>query len=151
MILIGSRDLFYALQDIDEEFSHLFRVLVDFEYDMPAEDNNMVDFIQQVITHAKRYDFTDVDQEALRGLILQSMRDAEHQNKISAQFADILELINEASFYARSRLPCVLDAQLLSQVQAARRYRTGRVPQTLLDDIKEGQIIIQLLERPLVR
>ncbi|UTP72399.1 AAA family ATPase [Alteromonas sp. LMIT006] len=143
LILIGSRDLFYALQDIDEEFSHLFRVLVDFEYDMPAEDSNMVDFVQQVIAHAKKYNFTDVDTDALRGLILQSMRDAEHQNKISAQFADILELINEASFYARSELPCVLDRECLNQVQAARRYRTGRVPQSLLDDIKEGQIIIQ--------
>lgn len=143
LILIGSRELFYALQDYDEEFSHLFRVLVDFEYDMATTDENMSDFVQQVQAHSKKLGFSSVEIDALRLLILQSMRDAEHQNKISAQFADILELINEASFYARNAMPCALNVAILEQALSARRYRTGRVPHTLLEDIKEGQIIIQ--------
>ncbi len=143
LILIGSRELFYLLQELDEEFQHLFRVLVDFAYEMPASQEHQQDFVTQVYSHALKLGFVDVEAEAVRRLLQQSMRDAEHQQKISAQFADILELINEASFYARQALPCALTQAHLQTALDARRFRTGRVPQSFLDDITEGQILIQ--------
>lgn len=143
IILLGSRELYYLLQEHDEAFTHLFRVLVDFEYDMPTSHHNLVDFVAQASAHAMRLGFTAITPETIRMLLRQSMRDAEHQDKISAQFADILEWMNEAAYYAAAEQPCTLSPHYLELAKQARRERTGRVAQTLLDDIKEGQILIQ--------
>ena len=143
IILIGSRELFYLLQEHDEEFSHLFRVLVDFAYELPATEHNVLDFVTQASAHARKLAFTHVEPLAMQTLLMESMRNAEHQQKISAQFADILELMNEAAFYAKSDLPCPLLNTYLEEAKTAREFRSGRVAETLLDDIKEGQILIR--------
>jgi len=142
LILIGSRELFYLLQEHDEEFSHLFRVLVDFAYELPATEHNVLDFVTQASAHARKLSFTHVEPLAMQMLLMESMRNAEHQQKICAQFADILELMNEAAFYAKAALPCALANTFLEEAKTAREFRTGRVAESLLDDIKEGQILI---------
>ena len=45
IILLGSRDLYYAISDYDEEFAELFRVLADFDYYLPSSDKLQYQFI----------------------------------------------------------------------------------------------------------
>jgi len=45
VILLGSRDIYYSLQDYDPEFPELFRVLVDFENEIDLNPSNLKHFI----------------------------------------------------------------------------------------------------------
>ena len=44
IVLLGSRDLYYTLQDYDDEFDELFRVLVDFDLEIPVTRQALFDF-----------------------------------------------------------------------------------------------------------
>ena len=48
IILLGSRDLYYTLNEYDEEFAEHFRVLADFDYYLPGTDKYQYQFITKV-------------------------------------------------------------------------------------------------------
>ncbi|MEZ1376597.1 AAA family ATPase, partial [Enterobacter hormaechei] len=39
VIIIGSRQIYYTLQDLDPDFQEMFRVLVDFDEDIPLGED----------------------------------------------------------------------------------------------------------------
>ncbi|MBD3584643.1 AAA family ATPase [Salinimonas sp. HHU 13199] len=142
VILLGSRDLYYMLQDYDDEFDELFRVLVDFDLEIPAKDSNLYSFIGRVNKHVQTQGLEKVAACAMHRLIHQSLRMAEHKNKLSAHIAEILELVNEAVYFCKKTEDSVLLEQHIETALHAKKRRTGRVSQTLLDDIKEGHVLI---------
>lgn len=141
VVLLGSRDLYYTLQDYDEEFAELFRVLVDFDHDITMTRHTMQQFVYQVRRHVKEIGLAGINATAMRRLVEYSLRMAEHQFKLSAHFAEVLDLVSEAKFFCPSSTD-TLDLQHIDAALLAKRSRTGRVSQSLLEDIKEGHVLI---------
>ena len=142
VILLGSRELYYALQDYDDEFKELFRVLVDFDHEIPLNQQNLNDFVARVKGHVQHIGLSSIDAEAIRRLLEYSLRLAEHQSKLSARFADVIELINEAQYFCLQQHQNALEAIHIEAALAAKKNRTGRVSESLLEDIKEGHVLI---------
>ncbi|QJR82470.1 AAA family ATPase [Alteromonas pelagimontana] len=142
VILLGSRDLYYTLQDYDDEFAELFRVLVDFDYEIPLTRQALYDFVGRVRVHIRQIGMKGITSNAMRRLVEYSLRMAEHQEKLSAHFAHVIELINEAQFFSCKTADDILDIQHIEIALTAKKRRTGRVSQSLLNDIKEGHVLI---------
>lgn len=142
VVLLGSRELYYALQDYDDEFKELFRVLVDFDHEIPLNQQNLNDFVSRLKTHVAQIGLLSIDAGAVRRLIEHSLRLAEHQSKLSARFADVIELINEAHYFCLQQQQTELQAIHVEAALAAKKNRTGRVSESLLEDIKEGHVLI---------
>lgn len=142
VILMGSRDLYYTLQDYDDEFDELFRVLVDFDHEINLDENNLRDFVGRVRHQVLLLGLDGISETAMSRLVTYSMRMAEHQQKLSARFADVIELLKEANFFVQNTDETRLEIQHIEDALAAKRRRTGRVRGALLDDIKEGHVLI---------
>lgn len=142
VVLLGSRDLYYTLQDYDDEFEELFRVLVDFDHDIPVTRQALFDFVGKVRQHAASIGLNQVSSGAMVRLVQYSLRMAEHRDKLSAHIAEILELVNEAAFYSQRAGTAELENTHIETALQAKKRRTGRVSQSLLDDIKEGHVLI---------
>jgi len=142
IILLGSRELYYALQDYDDEFKELFRVLVDFDHEIPLNQQNLNDFVARVKAHVQHIGLQSIDADAMRRLLEHSLRLAEHQSKLSARFADVIELINEAHYFCLQQMQAELQVIHVESALAAKKNRTGRVSESLLEDIKEGHVLI---------
>ncbi len=50
VVVIGSRELYYALQELDPDFQEMFRMLVDFDEDIPLTDATLIQFAQLLAT-----------------------------------------------------------------------------------------------------
>lgn len=142
VILLGSRALYYTLQDYDDEFDELFRVLVDFDLEIPVTPQSLFDFVGRVRKHIERLGLNGITLSAMQRLVEYSLRMAEHQGKLSAHFADVIELINEAHYFCLKNQEAELDLGHLNTALTAKKRRTGRVSQSLLNDIKEGHVLI---------
>ncbi|MBC3764378.1 Lon protease family protein [Neptunicella marina] len=142
VVLMGSRDLYYSLQDYDDEFDELFRVLVDFDHEIPLDKPTLFDFVGKVRNQVKQIGLKTISSKAMYRLVEYGLRQAEHQHRLSARFADIIELLNEARYFCLQSKQLELDVQHLEAALAAKTLRSGRISQSLLDDIKEGQILI---------
>ncbi len=142
VVLLGSRDLYYTLQDYDEEFYELFRVLVDFDHEIPLDNTTLKDFVGRVRNHVASLGLDNISAKAMYRLVEYSLRMAEHQQRLSAKFADVIELLCEANYFCKQQNKTELDVGHIESALQAKTYRTGRVSEAVLDDVKEGQILI---------
>jgi predicted ATP-dependent protease len=142
VVLLGSRDLYYTLQDYDDEFYELFRVLVDFDHEIPLDKKTLFDFVGRVRVQVKELGLQSISAKAMYRLVEYSLRLAEHQQRLSARFSDVIELLHEAEYFCRHQQTQELDVTHIEAALAAKTHRTGRVSEAVLDDIKQGQILI---------
>ncbi len=145
VVLLGSRDLYYALQEYDPEFTELFRVLVDFDHEIELNQSNINHFVARVRQEIHSLGLSDITLSALHDCIRYSLRLAEHQTKMSAKFADVIELLHEASFFVErleQKNNLELNDSHIRQALEAKKHRSGRVSDTFLEDIEEGHVLI---------
>ncbi|WP_102795535.1 Lon protease family protein [Bowmanella denitrificans] len=143
VVLLGSRDLYYTLQEYEDEFHELFRVLVDFDHEIPLDKTTLYDFVGRVRCQVKEMGLQGISAKAMYRLVEYSLRLAEHQHRLSARFADVIELLHEAQFFCAQQQSDELDVTHIETALDAKTQRSGRISQALLDDIKEGQILIE--------
>lgn len=143
VILLGSSDLYYTLQEYDPEFEELFRVLVDFDHEIDLNQTNVNHFVARVQQQARTIGLLGAEQSAMEELLLHSLRLAEHQTKLSAKIADVIELLNEAHYYCyQSANNGHLQRHHIVAALEARKHRSGRVSDTFMQDIEEGHVLI---------
>ncbi|SNY54029.1 lon-related putative ATP-dependent protease [Arsukibacterium tuosuense] len=142
VVLLGSRDLYYLVQEVDEEFNELFRVLADFEHYLPYNEQTLSFMSRQIQLQMQQLNINQLTKCGLRQLLQFSFRQAEHQRKLSARFADVLELVREACYYAAQGDSDILNELHVQQALQGKQHRTGRISEGFLEDIQEGQILI---------
>ncbi|MFJ3075326.1 MULTISPECIES: Lon protease family protein [Pseudomonas] len=142
LVIIGSRQLYYALQDHDSDFQEMFRVLVDFDEDMPMVDENLEQFAQLLRTRTNEEGMAPLTSDAVARLATYSARLAENQSRLSARIGDLFQLVSEADFIRHLASDEMTDAGHIERALKAKATRTGRVSQRVLDDMLAGIILI---------
>ena len=143
VILLGDAEIYYTLQDYDQEFTELFRVLADFDRHLDKTDNNLIAFGNLIRQRAFKHNYPEIDDEAVLELVRYSLRRAEHKNKISANIVQVNDLLDEANYcWNKSGAICTLKSEHVAMALAAKKRRTGRLSETWLDEIKEQQVLI---------
>ncbi len=143
VILLGDAGIYYTLQDYDQEFTELFRVLADFDRHLDKSDNNLVAFGNLIRQRAFKHNYPEIDDEAVLELVRYALRRAEHQHKISANIVQVNDLLDEANYcWSKNGSKGALTANHVAMALAAKKRRTGRLSETWLDEIKEEQVLI---------
>ena len=142
VIIIGSRQLYYTLQELDSEFQEMFRVLVDFDEEIPLRDDSLEQFAQLLKTRTSEEGMAPLTATAVARLATYSARLAEHQGRLSARIGDLFQLVSEADFIRQLAGDEVTDRGHVERALKAKETRTGRVSARVLDDIMAGQILI---------
>jgi predicted ATP-dependent protease len=142
LILVGSRDMYYLLEELDSEFNEMFRVLADFDDHIRYTPSTINDFIGVLHRHAHDSGAQPLTDCALLRLIEHSCRLAENQHRLSAHVNDCLEIITEANLLASLQQADALDQSLIEAALNARQYRNGRIAEAILDEMLEGTILI---------
>ncbi|HUE92173.1 Lon protease family protein [Pseudomonas sp.] len=142
VIIIGARQLYYALQDHDPDFQEMFRVLVDFDEDIPLADDSLEQFAQLMKTRTSEEGMAPLTAAAVARVATYSARLAEHQGRLSARIGDLFQLVSEADFIRSLAGDEVTDAGHIERALKAKATRTGRVSARIIDDMLAGIILI---------
>jgi predicted ATP-dependent protease len=142
VIIIGSRQIYYTLQELDSEFQEMFRVLVDFDEEIPLREDSLEQFAQLLKTRTSEEGMAPLTAPAVARLATYSARLAEHQGRLSARIGDLFQLVSEADFIRQLANDEVTDKGHVERALKAKETRTGRVSARVLDDILAGQILI---------
>ncbi|MCY1280562.1 putative ATP-dependent protease [compost metagenome] len=142
VIIIGSRQIYYTLQDLDPDFQEMFRVLVDFDEDIPLGDDTLEQFSQLLKTRTSEEGLAPLTSAAVARLATYSARLAEHQGRLSARISDLFQLVSEADFIRQLANEEVTDLGHIERALKAKETRTGRVSARVLDDMLAGIILI---------
>ncbi|MDP2244395.1 Lon protease family protein [Pseudomonas sp.] len=142
VIIIGARQLYYALQDHDPDFQEMFRVLVDFDEDIPLADDSLEQFAQLMKTRTMEEGMAPLTAAAVARLATFSARLAEHQGRLSARIGDLFQLVSEADFIRQLANETLTDVGHIERALKAKATRTGRVSARIIDDMLAGVILI---------
>jgi len=100
IIIIGSLWYYSLLYNYDDQFDKLFHVRVDFDYEMPLNQNHVDDVAAFVRWYIKKENLPNYEVSAIGRLIEYASRLAERQDKLSTCFHRLTEIIQEAAAWA---------------------------------------------------
>ena len=142
VILVGSRDIYYLLEEMDSEFNEMFRILADFDNYIPRTDESMQGFAMLMIKQAADSGAKPLTRAAIEGLIEHSCRLSENQHHFSAHIKDSLDIIAEANLFCKQASHGEIDRPHIAKALEAREYRNGRLSQVILEEMLDGTILI---------
>jgi lon-related putative ATP-dependent protease len=142
IILVGSRDIYYLLQELDSEFNEIFRILADFDNHIDRTPESMQQFAALMTKLARDSGTKPLTRSAIECVIEHSSRLAENQDRLSARINDSLEIIGEAEFLRSTTDSETIDRQHIEQALAAREERNGRISINILEEMLDNTILI---------
>lgn len=140
--LLGDYELLHALQEQDSEFVELFKVVAEFETEMPRTVRNQRLYTRLISSMVAREGLLPVARDGVMRVVEEAARMAEHQERLSLNAAELNHLLREADYLATRELSPAITAEHVREALQARRRRAGRYPDHVLESIREDFIMI---------
>jgi predicted ATP-dependent protease len=144
LILVGSIEDYYALQEADPEFARHFRVKVDFAESFPATAETRAASAVFVAHTCQKLGLPHLSAAAVARLLEDAHREVDDQARQSAIFARTEALVTESAALCRARQGSRVEADDVDAALAARRLRHDYPEQRLRESIAEGERLISL-------
>jgi len=142
VILVGERQLYYALMHHDSDFAELFKVVADFEESVPRSVATSKKFARMIATLARRKELRPFDRSGVCRVIEYGSRLAGHSGKLSVQMMHISDLSREADHCAAAHNAKVITAEHVDAALDAQEHRHGRFAERMRERIDDGTVMI---------
>jgi predicted ATP-dependent protease len=144
IVLIGSIEEYYAVQEGDPEFARRFRSKVDFaESFLSSADTWHASAVFVAHTCRKR-GFPHFSAAAVARLLEDSHREVDDQARQSAIFAHAEALVIESASMCRARSAALAEVQDVEEALRARKYRHDYPEQREQETIADGERLLVL-------
>ncbi len=144
VILIGNPYLYHLLYTHDEDFRKLFKLKVDFETVMDRSPENIRHMANFISTHCQREGLRHFDRSGVARVVEYSSRLAEHQEKLTTCFNDIVEILYEADTWAMVAGSDYVSGPFVEKAVREKVFRSDKYKNKLLEMIDEGTILLDL-------
>ncbi len=101
VILLGNSRMYYLLDAQDPDFSQLFKVLADFDSEIPREPDGGQRYAGVIARIAAEEKLPAFHRDAVAELAEHGARIAARQGKLTARFSRVADIAREAAFLAR--------------------------------------------------
>jgi len=144
VVLVGSRSLYYLLEEHDPEFSELFKVEVDFSETIDCTKESLNQFAQVVATLIRKHKLLAFGKNAVKKVIEEAMRQIEDTTQVSTHMHSMLDLLVESNFWAKKNHQTIVRREDVQQAIDKQIYRADRSRSRIYDEINKGVIRIYI-------
>ncbi|NLM46857.1 MAG: AAA family ATPase [Firmicutes bacterium] len=144
VILVGSPELYQLLYDLDEDFRKLFKIKADFDTEMNASRERMTQMASFIASHAEKEGVRHFDRTGVARLVEYSARLADHQEKLTTRFNEIVEIIYEADAWAALEGCKLISGSHVQKAIAEKIYRSDKYEEKMLEQQAEGTQLLDL-------
>jgi lon-related putative ATP-dependent protease len=142
VIITGDPMLYHLLYQWDPEFREQFKVKADFDIRMERSEANLRSYAEVICRVCQEEKLRHLKSEAVARLIEYSSRLAGDQQKLSALFAAIADIIREASFWAGTENSQFIEAKHVEKAIEEKLYRSNLIQQRINEMIENGVVMI---------
>lgn len=142
VVLIGSRNIYYLLQELDHDFEKTFRVVVDFDEDVARTPHAIRNYARLMKTLVDEEHLAPLTRNAVARLVEHSSRLASDQEQLSAHIGELVDLLCEADFKRRKGNDRYIDAKHVAMALDAKERRTSRLSEKIRDSIINETVLI---------
>ncbi|MGE3774386.1 MAG: Lon protease family protein [Gammaproteobacteria bacterium] len=140
--LIGERWLMYLLEGNDPEFRDLFKVIADFDDQVPRTPDNELAYARLCARLVRDAGTRALDRAAVCLLVEHGARLADDAERLSTAEHALADLIREADYCAGVAGVATIGAPELREAIARQRERVGRIRERLLEEVVRGNRLI---------
>ncbi|MFA7215092.1 MAG: AAA family ATPase [Bacillota bacterium] len=142
IIVIGSYEIYNLLYNLDEDFKKLFKVKADFDIEMDRDAEHIYRVAAFISKHCREQGLRHFDRSAVTRIVEYSSRLADHQNKLSTRFNEIVEIIYEADTWAGMEGAGYVTGDHVTKAIQEKVYRSNKYEKKIHEYIKDGTILI---------
>jgi len=136
--------MYKLLYNYDDDFKKLLRIRADFDIEMDRNEENIKKIGSFVAYQCKEEQLKPFDKTALAAIIEQSSRIAEHQEKLTAKFSELVEILYEADEWASKRNGDIITKKDVDKAIKKKRYRNDAYEEKLMELIEKDYILIDI-------
>ena len=141
-MLLGERNLYYMLSQLDPEFPELFKVAADFEEEIERTGDGEQLYARLLGTFARREGLRPLDRDAVARAVEQASRRAADAERLQVHAETVADLLREADHLAGEAGAEVVTATHVQAALDAQVRRASRVRERIQEDIRRGTLLI---------
>lgn len=142
VVLVGPPFLYYLLHALDKDFGRLFKVKVDFDTEMPRNEQHLAQYTALVAALTRKEGMKPFTKGAMARTIEHAARAREHQEKLAASYRVAEDLVTEASFWAGKAGHGAVQPDDVTKALEEREYRSRMLEEKIREWIEEGTLMI---------
>jgi len=143
VILIGDPYLYQLLFIYDEDFGKLFKIKAHFDWEMMKTPEHIQEFSGLVTSYCQDEKLMPVHKTGMARLIEYAQELTGHQEKLTLQLKEILDVVKEANFWAQSNTHEVIFGTDVERAIQEKTYRSDLPEEKLQQFIEEGMLFIE--------
>ena len=144
IILIGSDELYDKLCDSDDEFLRLFKVSAEFDFSMPATDENIQGTIAYLLDITAKNTQIPISDSAICQLLVYSSWYAEMRDELTTKLSFLGDLVSEANYVAERENRSEIDAYCINRAMEERDFANSLTEDKINQEIQSGEMVISL-------
>ncbi|MCL2565418.1 MAG: AAA family ATPase [Defluviitaleaceae bacterium] len=143
VIIVGTPFYYGLIYEYDDDFQKLFKIRADFDYEMEFNKPNVVRHLGFIKKQIEKHGCLDFEIGAISHLLEFSSRLSERQDKLSAQFDKIAEILLEANAWAKLDSKNQVTGDYVIKAIDERRLRLNMYEEKLGQMIEEHLVMIE--------
>lgn len=144
VILMGSYQLFYLLQNNDAKFNKIFKVRADFDHEVVQTPETMFQFAQFVARSCKEEGLMPFTATGVAAMVEYSEKLAADKQKLSLRFGLIVNVLKEADYWARQKRAKSVAEKHVRKALAEHRFRYNLYEEKSQESIAQEIIMIDV-------
>ncbi len=147
LVAAGPPLVYHLLCLYDEDFSRVFRVKADFDYETLGGKDACVLYGQFVRRLTEKENTLPFTADAVVELVRSGARLADHREKVSTEFTWVADIIREADFHARKDGADTVTQEHVRTAEDRRVFRSDRIAEKIRELVADGTLLFDLKER----
>ncbi|MEJ2092436.1 MAG: ATP-binding protein [Syntrophobacterales bacterium] len=143
VILVGDPYLYQLLFIYDDDFGKLFKIKAQFDWEMKKTSDHLQEFCALVASYCQDEELLPVHKTGMGRLIEHAQELAGHQEKLTLQLKEVLDIVKEANYWARSNEHQVIFGTDVEKAIEEKTYRSDLPEEKLQQFIDEGMLFIE--------
>jgi predicted ATP-dependent protease len=142
IICLAREEVYRMLYTFDPEFRELFKVKADFDMHIDRTPEHEQAYAALISAVARREEMLHLDGPAVARVVEEGMRLVEDQQKLSVRFGDLLDIVREASFWAKSEGSDTVRLPHVARAVRERIYRVNLIEEHVREAVERGIIVV---------
>ncbi|MFO7631040.1 MAG: ATP-binding protein [Caldilinea sp.] len=143
VVLLGDRMLYYLLSQYDPDFNELFKVAADFADEVERTPETHLAYSHMLASIVRKESLRPMDRHAVGAVIDHAARLISDSERLTAQIQAIVDLLQEANYWAAEANAEVIGVEHVRQAIDAQIFRLDRVARLMQSEVLRKTIHIE--------
>jgi predicted ATP-dependent protease len=144
VIMMGHQFIYHELYALDEDFRKIFKVKADFDSEMTRDARAFENYASFISSRCQDEGLLHFDPSGVAQIVEYGAWLVDDQQKLSARFSDVADIVREASYWAKKTGRKTVSAAHVKRAMEEKYYRSNLIEEKIRNLIAEGTLLVDV-------